>query len=91
MNIYNAYQFGGLGKLSTLPSSVDEYCNHTKAEEREIKMFYVEIVEYETNKVVKRVGPFSSERQADKCCDGVDINLNHDVFYSQTNESELEL
>lgn len=54
-------------------------------------MIYVEVVEYESDKVVKRMGPFSSERQADKCCDGVDRNLNHEQFYSQTHEADVSL
>jgi len=45
-------------------------------------MFYVEIVSYENDKVEERRGPFS-ERRADKIDDGLNINLNHEAFYTR--------
>jgi hypothetical protein len=54
------------------------------------KEFYVEIVQYaeegEDEKVVKRSGPHS-ERRADKIDDGLNINLNHERFYTRVVES----
>jgi hypothetical protein len=47
----------------------------------EIKEFYVEVVDYDTGKVVERMGPMQSERRAEKVERGVAINLNVDRFY----------
>lgn len=41
---------------------------------------YVEIVRYEGEEIVKRMGPMS-ERKADKVMDGADINLNHEDYF----------
>ena len=46
-------------------------------------MYYVEIVEFETEKVVKRMGGYTSERRADILDKGVNINLNHDKFFTR--------
>ena len=69
--------------------AVEKYCQHMTTMEN--MMIYVEVVEYETEQVLKRIGPFENERMADRCCNGVDRNLNHDRYYSQTCESETEL
>ena len=45
-------------------------------------MKYVEIVEYEKGKVVKRMGPMF-EYKADKVDDGANINLNHEKYYTR--------
>lgn len=45
--------------------------------------YVVEVLEIETNKVVKTMGPVSSERRAEKVDDGLNINLNHNEFYTQ--------
>ena len=44
--------------------------------------YYVEIVEYDTAKAVKSMGPFS-EHRADKVDNGANINLNHNEFFTQ--------
>lgn len=45
---------------------------------------HIEVVEYETNKVVHRVDVSDkSERQADRVMDGMDRNLNHEKFYTR--------
>ena len=55
---------------------------------RDAEDFYVEIVEYEGDKVVKRWGPMA-ERRADKLDDGANINLDHEHFYTRiVNEKE---
>lgn len=54
-------------------------------------MIYVEVVENKEDTVVSRMGPFGSDRMADKCRNGVDINLNHAEYYAQTHESDEEL
>lgn len=43
---------------------------------------YVEIVSYETSEVVERMGPMEG-RQAVRCANGIDINLNHDEFFTR--------
>lgn len=43
-------------------------------------MFYVEIVEIETNEVIERMGP-TTERQAERVRDGANINLNHADYF----------
>lgn len=45
-------------------------------------MYYVEIVNYDTDEVVKRMGPMS-ERKADKVDNAANINLNHDKYYTR--------
>jgi hypothetical protein len=44
--------------------------------------YYVEIVKYDTNEVVERMGPMS-ERQADKVDSGANINLNHEEYFTR--------
>lgn len=46
--------------------------------------WYVEIVAYADDKVEKRMGPFPSERQANRVDDGANINLDHSRFYTRT-------
>ena len=43
---------------------------------------YVEIVKFEDEEVVERRGPFSPWR-ADKVDDGLNINLNHERFFTR--------
>lgn len=47
-----------------------------------MKEFYVEIAEKKTHKVIEKIGPYSSERMAEKSERGVNINLNHDEYYT---------
>lgn len=52
---------------------------------------YLEIREYKTDKVVKRYDVTnSSSRMIDKFEDGLNINLNHDKFYTIKNETKLK-
>lgn len=44
---------------------------------------YVEIVKFDGEEVVKRMGPMS-ERQADKVSSGASRNLNHDEYFIRT-------
>tara|TARA_R110000868_G_scaffold297468_4_gene557798 strand:+ start:2046 stop:2216 length:171 start_codon:yes stop_codon:yes gene_type:complete len=44
--------------------------------------YYVEIVKFDTDEVVKRMGPFS-ERRADRVQDGANINLDHDNYFTR--------
>lgn len=46
-----------------------------------MEQFYVEIRDFEKNAVLKRMGPFS-ERKAERVDNGLNINLNHDEFYT---------
>lgn len=43
---------------------------------------YVEIVAYADDKVIERRGPFT-QWKADKIDDGLNINLNHDAYYTR--------
>ena len=52
-----------------------------------MNQFFVEIRQYEEYKVIERMGPYS-ERQADKIDSGVNINLNHEKYYTMVVESE---
>lgn len=45
------------------------------------KNFVVQVIAYDDNEVVKEMGPMS-ERKAERVDDGVNINLNHDAFYT---------
>ena len=47
--------------------------------------YYVQIVEYGDDgidTVMKTMGPFNSERQAERCADGAEINMNHANYYT---------
>lgn len=50
-------------------------------------MTYVEIVSYNDGTVQSRRGP-SSERRADRIDDGLNINLNHEQFYTRMVEDD---
>lgn len=52
--------------------------------------YTVEIVEHSTGKVVKRFKPVSSERQADKLDRGVNINLNHERFFTRIEKGDAK-
>jgi len=53
---------------------------------------YIEIIKFETKEVVKRMDiTGKGEVQIDKIDDGLNINLNHEEFYTTTTESETEL
>lgn len=45
-------------------------------------MKIIEVVEFETGKVVKTLGPMD-DRTAEKCDDGMQRNLNHEMFYTR--------
>ncbi len=47
-----------------------------------MKEFYVKIIEHKTRKTIKQMGPYT-EHKADKIDDGININLNHEEFYTQ--------
>lgn len=47
--------------------------------------YYVEIVDTETDEVVKRMGPMS-ERRAEQVEDGANINLDHERFHTRIEE-----
>ncbi len=44
---------------------------------------FIEIVDFQTDEVVKKLGPFPSERQREKADRGVNINLNHERFFTR--------
>jgi len=43
--------------------------------------YYVQIVEYDNDDVIREMGPFRSH-MADSIDDGLNINLNHDKYYT---------
>ena len=43
--------------------------------------FFVEVREFKTRQVIKRVGPML-KRKADKVQRGMDINLDHSKYYT---------
>lgn len=43
--------------------------------------YYVQIIQYKDEKVIDELGP-SSESKADRVDIGVNINLNHEDFYT---------
>lgn len=49
--------------------------------------FYVEIVEYKTGTVIRRI-QCQSERNAERVERGVSINLNHSEFYTRIVEDD---
>ncbi len=54
--------------------------------------YYIEIVCYETGEVIKRYDVTDkSERQRDKFDSGLNINMNHDEYYTRETESETKL
>lgn len=53
---------------------------------------YIEIVEKSTNKATPRIDVTGgSERGIERVEDGVNINLNHNEFYTRITESEIKL
>lgn len=53
---------------------------------------YIEIVEYKTGDVVKRIDVTDmSERTVDKTERGMNINLDHSNYYTVVTDSEVEL
>lgn len=52
--------------------------------------YYVLIKDYETDSIVKKMGPMP-ERKADRVYSGASANLNHDdYFVVQVSENEFE-
>ena len=66
-----------------------ECVNKTSKSEVEMK-YYIEVVEFESGEVVSRMEA-SSERTAEKIDRGVNINLNHENYYTRITEEESEL
>ena len=50
---------------------------------------YVDIIAFADEKTVKRLGPFTSERKARKVCDGAEINMDHDRFFTRIESNYL--
>lgn len=51
--------------------------------------YYVLIVKYENGEIVKEMGPMD-ERKANKVEDGVNINLNHEEYYTDIMKKESD-
>jgi|AntRauTorcE11897_2_1112592.scaffolds.fasta_scaffold00051_48 hypothetical protein len=53
---------------------------------------YIEIKDYDNDSVVKRLDVSDkSDRRIDTIESGIDINLNHDQYYTFSHDSEVEL
>ncbi len=51
---------------------------------------YIDIIDFETDEVVMRINVTGkSDRTIDKIDDGLNINLNHDKFYTIVENSEF--
>ena len=48
----------------------------------------VEVISYKDGSREHAVGPFATEAQADKADRGLNINLNHDQFYTIVRQAE---
>ena len=46
------------------------------------EQWVVEVYRFDNGEVVQRIGPYKTERQADKVDDGINVNLNHDAYYT---------
>ncbi len=44
--------------------------------------YYVEVVKFGSDEIVRKLGPFT-ERKAEKVDIGLNINLNHEEFYTR--------
>jgi hypothetical protein len=51
--------------------------------------YFVEIVEYDGERVVKRMGPFNVEAKADRVASGASINLDYERFFTRVVEETL--
>lgn len=51
-------------------------------------VWYVEIVSFE-GEVATRMGPFASERSAERCESGAMRNLNHERYYTRVLEEKV--
>lgn len=49
----------------------------------------VEVIEYYTGNIVKTLEA-KSERAADRIDDGININLDHDAFFTRVVDCEIE-
>lgn len=54
-----------------------------------IETFYVQIIQFEDQQVVKQMGPFT-EHHAQKVDRGANINLNHEKYYTLIVNSKEE-
>ncbi|MCK5132382.1 MAG: hypothetical protein KAR40_09565 [Candidatus Sabulitectum sp.] len=53
--------------------------------------WYVEIVSYgDQGNTIKRLGPYYSERQAERVDRGANINLNHEKYYTTIKKDAVE-
>lgn len=59
------------------------YAYWKSTEEESERQLSIEIVEYTTSKVEKKLGPYASVRLRDKADDGVNRNLDHNRFYTR--------
>lgn len=52
-------------------------------------MFYVEVVNSKTEEVIEKLGPMP-ERKADRTEDGMNINLNHEEYFTRIVPSDTK-
>jgi len=51
--------------------------------------YRIEVVEYETDEVVRTLDGGVSEKHAEKVDDGLNRNLNHERFYTRLMETDI--
>ena len=44
---------------------------------------YVDVIAFKGEERIRRMGPFTSERAADRVDRGVNINLDHDLYFTR--------
>lgn len=52
--------------------------------------YWVRVIEYKTCQTIHSIGPIWSRRRAEKVERGVQINLNHDEFYTRIEPEDEE-
>lgn len=52
--------------------------------------WWVEVVPYEKGSEINHMGPFTSERLAERCEGGVERNLNHECFYTRIVSGDMK-
>jgi len=52
--------------------------------------YIIQIVEHATGRIAKEFEPIASEHMADKVDNGVNINLDHERFYTLIKNTEEE-
>lgn len=77
--------------MKTDPLESLERAVEHKLEKSMAQQYYIKIVSYESGETVKEIGPYASERSADRGEAGVNVNLDHERFYTEIEPREGEV